>query len=355
MVACCIMWYNDFKELSLKLLMSNRDKNRGENMSWDDMVEYYLDSQGYITEENIEKKIKEGDFSPQGKTVYVDNEHFRGYYWYYENDDFILDIHYFTVKKDYFMSDYIPVENNVFIFSNYIILGNGEWYRPYKIIEPNSLLVLEVNDVKNHYSLHPGPFCSVGVKFKEKMIEKYIVEKMNLDKEDVLKIFYGVENEIRREISKISSEIMAFKDGGVIADLFFESKAKEWLRITLEGYLEKKESAFVSVEDEAAIKNVAKYIDDHFSYNIKQDFLEELSFMSGTKLKQTFKKYFSMSITEYTQRRRMNMAETFLLTTDLKIGDIAKAVGYNSQSRFTTLYKRYKGLYPKDVRKISKK
>lgn len=347
-------------------------------MNGDEVVEYYLKSQNEISEEerkksagknsvgknsigensagkeSVDKNFVNGrEFSASGKSVYVDNEYFRGCYWYYESDDFILDIHYFNVKKDYFMLELLDVKNSVFMISNYIILGNGEWYRPYKVIEPNSLLVLDANDVKNHYSLHPGPFFSVGVKFRDSMIEKYIVGGLKLSRPDISKLFYSVENDVKDALSELAAEILAFKESGVIAELFFESKAKEWLRITLEAYLEKSRQPLVSLEDQEAIKNVAKYIDDHFSYNIKQEFLEELAFMSGTKLKQTFKKQYKMSITEYTQRRRMNMAETFLTTTDLKIGDIAKAVGYSSQSRFTTLYKRYKGISPKDVRKIS--
>ena len=59
-----------------------------------------------------------------------------------------------------------------------------------------------------------------------------------------------------------------------------------------------------------------------------------------------------MTITEYTQRRRINIAENLLLTTDLEIKDIAKSVGYKSASRFSTIVKRYKGLFPKELRKF---
>ena len=63
--------------------------------------------------------------------------------------------------------------------------------------------------------------------------------------------------------------------------------------------------------------------------------------MSGTKLKESFKKN-HLSITEFTQRKRMNIAEQLLVTTDLEIRHIAKTVGYTSPSRFSKLYKRYR-------------
>ncbi|MCH8666963.1 helix-turn-helix domain-containing protein [Staphylococcus lugdunensis] len=48
----------------------------------------------------------------------------------------------------------------------------------------------------------------------------------------------------------------------------------------------------------------------------------------------------------------MNIAEQLLLTTDLEIRHIAKTVGYTSPSRFSKLYKRYKGVYPNEVKLI---
>ena len=34
-----------------------------------------------------------------GKTVCIQNEEFNGLYWYYETDQFIIDIHDFFIKK----------------------------------------------------------------------------------------------------------------------------------------------------------------------------------------------------------------------------------------------------------------
>ncbi|MPN40343.1 hypothetical protein SDC9_187879 [bioreactor metagenome] len=48
----------------------------------------------------------------------------------------------------------------------------------------------------------------------------------------------------------------------------------------------------------------------------------------------------------------MNIAETLLSTTKLEIRDVAKSVGYTSHSRFTTLFKKYKGIYPREVKKL---
>ncbi|HEV2267802.1 TPA: helix-turn-helix domain-containing protein, partial [Streptococcus pneumoniae] len=54
-----------------------------------------------------------------------------------------------------------------------------------------------------------------------------------------------------------------------------------------------------------------------------------------------------------TQRKRMNVAETLLLNTELPIKEIAESVGYSSASKFSIYYKRYKGKLPSEVRNLA--
>ncbi len=137
-----------------------------------------------------------------------------------------------------------------------------------------------------------------------------------------------------------------------VAEIFFKAKAKEWLSITLDAYFNKARTKPISKYDEKTIENVANYINDHYALELPQELLEKIAMMSGTKLKNLFKQKYQISITEYTQRKRMNIAETLLSTTELEIKDIAKSVGYSSHSRFTTLFKKYKGIYPREVKKL---
>ena len=51
----------------------------------------------------------------------------------------------------------------------------------------------------------------------------------------------------------------------------------------------------------------------------------------------------------------MNIAETLLITGNLDIKAIAKSVGYTSHSKFTSYFKRYKGIYPRDVKRLGEK
>lgn len=57
-----------------------------------------------------------------------------------------------------------------------------------------------------------------------------------------------------------------------------------------------------------------------------------------------------MTITEYIQEQRMNLAEHLLTTTQLEIKEVANAVGYKSHSRFSSLFKKYIGVYPHELK-----
>lgn len=61
-----------------------------------------------------------------------------------------------------------------------------------------------------------------------------------------------------------------------------------------------------------------------------------------------------MTITEYIQRRRMALADHLLMTTQLEIKEVAIVVGYTSHSRFSSLFRKYVGVYPHDIKKQPK-
>lgn len=298
-----------------------------------------------------ESSVKE-KFCPNGKAFYADNEFFKGDYWFYETEDFIIDIHNFYIKKDYIETEVPDMSSYMYLVSNYLISGSGEWLKPYQAIEPKSMLVMCTKKPAQRYVLHAkSHFFVVGMKFKERMIEKYFVKKKVCNLDEAEKIFFDTKQNVSEKIGKIAEEIIHCKMSGLSADLFFDAKAKEWLSIILSAY-ESRQKSFLPRDDIRSLNNVASYINDHYAYDISQSLLEKIAMMSGTKLKYSFKNHFHMTITEYTQRKRINIAENLLLTTDLEIKDIAKSVGYKSASRFSTIFKRYKGVLPKELRRM---
>lgn len=302
--------------------------------------------------DNVNKYCEEGEIFS------VDTKTYSGTYWYYTGDDFIIDIQDLYFKEDYITSLYdekIDKLDFSYIISNYLLSANGESFEPYGSVGSDTMLIIvskENSKRFQRFSFHKGSkFVSVGIRYHKKYLENPIFSDLNTDELDFEKIFIDTKSIVTRAVSKIANDIINCKMTGVSARMFFDAKAKEWFSITLDAYNDlKSRTNDIHELDILSIKNVQKYIDDHYALEIGQSFLEKIAMMSGTKLKATFKKYFNQTITEYTQRKRMNIAENLILSTDLDMASIAKAVGYNSPSRFSTLFKRYKGIYPKDVR-----
>ncbi|GEM_PF-65466 len=308
----------------------------------------FLEKLGWKSCQNCKK------YSPSGKTFCAQNENFDGIYWYYETEQFIIDIHDFFIKKEHMVHFFSGMSPFMSFISTYIKSANGEYFNPYQALTSNTMFVMNIERTDVRFLLHANfPYVSVGINFKDKMIEEYISCHLNPECTSIYNVFFETRELLTKPLGKLANSILNCNMNSPAAEIFLEAKAKEWLSITLDAYFNKAKARPISKSDEKAIENVASYINDHYALALSQELLEKIAMMSGTKLKNVFKQKYQMSITEYAQRKRMNIAETLLSTTELEIRDIAKSVGYSSHSRFTTLFKKYKGVYPREVKKVS--
>lgn len=288
-----------------------------------------------------------------GKTLCVQSDELDGLYWYYETEHFIIDIHDFFIKKERMTYSFPDLSPYISYCSSYIKSANGESFSPYQMLTANTMFVTNIHATDFRFLLHANfPYLSVGINFKEQMIRDYISCHFGSGLTTVSDMFFDTRELVTKPMEKLANSILNCNMSSPAAELFFDAKAKEWLSITMDAFLNKTKAKQISHSDERAIENVANYINDHFALDIPQEILEKIAMMSGTKLKNVFKEKYQMSITEYSQRKRMNIAEILLGTTELEIRDVAKSVGYSSHSRFTTLFKKYKGIYPREVKKL---
>ncbi len=300
------------------------------------------------------QSIDNTKYSTVGHEFRFNTDNAEGIYWFYEGDNFTIDIHDVFIKKEIIHTSFSGLDNFYSLYSSYLVTANGECFNPYQNLSSNSLYIINTKNSKNYrFILHKNsPYLGIGINFKKSMID----ECLSFYKDQVCNyedLFFNTSTIINKPLERIAKDILNCRMLSPAAEIFFESKAKEWLSITIDSFLNKYSNP-LSIADDEAIKNVASYIDDHYATSISQDTLEKISTMSGTKLKKLFKQKYQCTITEYTQRRRMNMAEILLLNSTLKIQDIAEAVGYSSHSKFSTCFKKYKGFYPKDIKKYVK-
>ena len=279
----------------------------------------------------------------------------EGLYWFYEGEGFIIGIHDFYINKEVIQNNTYSMADYVSIYTSYIVSANGEKFNPYQTLTANSLCTFDFDNIKDDFLflLHENSnYLSVSIGFKKELLENHL-SAINIDPESFYRALLQTNQIIlTKSLEKVAMEILNCKMDAPAADFFFEAKANEWISIVIDTYLNRKKYKIES-DDNKALEDVARFLDDHFAMNVNQETLEKISKMSGTKLKNLFKEKYGQSITEYTQRKRMNVAETLLLNTELPVKEIAESVGYSSASKFSIYYKRYKGKLPSEVRNLA--
>lgn len=99
---------------------------------------------------------------------------------------------------------------------------------------------------------------------------------------------------------------------------------------------------------------VQKYVDDNYTYELTLTGLADLFHLNETYLSGLFKQQAGMTFSDYVTRLRMNKAGELLRESDLKLTDIAMLVGISSSSYFSTSFKKFYGMSPKEYREKHK-
>lgn len=100
------------------------------------------------------------------------------------------------------------------------------------------------------------------------------------------------------------------------------------------------------------IEETVRYINAHYSENLKLKDMAERVYISPQYLSGLFKKEMFMTISDYIAKIRMERAKELLKDTGLSIGEIAEKTGYKDIRHFSTMFKRLTGLTPSEFRRI---
>lgn len=102
------------------------------------------------------------------------------------------------------------------------------------------------------------------------------------------------------------------------------------------------------------IETIKKIHEQLFNSLDKRFTIEELSrqyMINPTTLKTIFKSVYNDSIASHMKEHRMRQGAKLLVETQMSIAEIACAVGYDSQSKFSTAFKDFYRVLPKEYRK----
>ena len=154
----------------------------------------------------------------------------------------------------------------------------------------------------------------------------------------------------------ILHDIINSKLIGAFRNMFLESKALALLLC-----FQKCNTATLSACEEC--KFLMKPIEKEKMFRAKEIILnnlnnpptiQELSLQIGINqcyLKKGFKEIFNTTVYDFVQEQRMLKAKLLLTTTNFTVSEVAEQIGFSSQSNFSSAFKKFTGILPKELSK----
>lgn len=113
--------------------------------------------------------------------------------------------------------------------------------------------------------------------------------------------------------------------------------------------------AFIAEKQRASIdpaaKKLSEWIDLHLSEHVTLEMISGEMFLSVPHLERICRKNYGCGIIALLNKRRFERASSYLLATQLTVGEIAEMAGFDEVSNFSAFFRRRAGVSPRDYRK----
>ncbi|WP_309119119.1 response regulator [Paenibacillus sp.] len=126
-----------------------------------------------------------------------------------------------------------------------------------------------------------------------------------------------------------------------------------WIRSAADGFLARYEE-WKAGKNDNLIDRTLEYIDKHYREACTLTEVAEHLHISPTYFSKLFKKVTGDNFSAYLTKIRMQKAELLLVNTDMKVFEIAAAVGYDDPNYFTNVFRMVHRMSPSDYRKKKK-
>lgn len=102
------------------------------------------------------------------------------------------------------------------------------------------------------------------------------------------------------------------------------------------------------------IRQVHRFLTEHLDSRITIEQLSRQFLMNPSTMKELFKEVYGSSIAAHIRQHRMERASALLLESDDSVAQVARTVGYESQSKFTSEFKKAFSMLPTEYRRLHK-
>ncbi|WP_315168081.1 AraC family transcriptional regulator [Metaclostridioides mangenotii] len=160
------------------------------------------------------------------------------------------------------------------------------------------------------------------------------------------------------EISLIFKQIKSKMASNINNRIYYESKIGEIISIIVDISnkikVARDSNKVLSRDDLKSLNVVREVLDKNYVDKPTIDDLAYIAKMSQTKLKSSFKSVYNTTITQYSISVKLRYSLILLADADASIEEIAKSVGYKNASKFSQMFFKTFGMYPKNYRNLYK-
>lgn len=103
------------------------------------------------------------------------------------------------------------------------------------------------------------------------------------------------------------------------------------------------------------VSEALNYIKHNYSKDITLKDISNKLYINSAYLGQVFKKELGQSFTDYVNNLRIKKAKELLVSSNMKVYEIAECVGFTDAHYFLKMFKKYSGVNPSDIRKVNNK
>ena len=129
-----------------------------------------------------------------------------------------------------------------------------------------------------------------------------------------------------------------------------QSALEDYGKLYVESIAQSRKKDSIDVVD-----TVVDYINQHLSEELSVRSLANMAYVSPDHLTRSFKKRFSMTVSDYILQRRMTLAGELLRDNKLTITMVSDCVGFGNYSYFTEQFKKYYGMTPREYQNSFRK
>lgn len=294
-------------------------------------------------------------FPGEGQCWKIAPESGEGYYWIYASPQgYSVKIHDFAFREDTVLNMAIPACLSVTYYASI----SGEELLPYRSLNRRVVKSFLGGQEPFRALIHRSvPIRSIGVEYWPRYYETRLKERFGPLYQSPSDAFRSIDETADfPELAALLQSLGRCQSRGLPAQLYYDAKAAEVLSLVFERHrrLNSQTRPVLAQTDVAMLETLAAYLEDHCADALTIEKLCKIACMGTTKLKQCFKARYGVTVGEYLQTVRLDRAEHLLSYTDLPVGEVARAVGFTAAGHFADLFRRTKGVLPREYRRMTR-